>query len=179
MAIRTTHLLTAAVVSLAALVTPSGVRGANAPTGERPAAPWRAAAEAAEVAALRSAFNLLLTANHNYDGHRVKAMQQIAQACRRMDVDIVPPEVRARWESRRNATRPATEPATKSATKPTTRAGGKRGEPKPQNVSDAQLRQAKDIVQQVRKAIPAGKQPRISELLGKASEEIDTALSIK
>jgi hypothetical protein len=147
------------------------------------------------VAALRPAFNLLLTADHDYDGHRVKAMQHMAQACRLMGVDIVPPEVRARWESHRNATRPASGPATKPATKPatrpetrpatrpetrpTTRSGEKRGEPEPQNVSDGQLRQAKEIVQQVRNSIPAGKQPRISELLGKASEEIDKALSIK
>jgi hypothetical protein len=136
-----------------------------------------------------------LGADHDYDGHRVKAMVAIAEACRLMGTDIVPPGLAERLEAAGSGTRPATKPvakpatkpaakpASKPATKPATRpAAGERHptpEPEPQALSDQQLQQARTIVQQVRNSIPAGKQPRVVEHLDKAVTEIGTALTIK
>ena len=49
----------------------------------------------------------------------------------------------------------------------------------PQALSDAQLREARATVSQVRNAIPAGQQPRIATHLDNAVKQIDIALTIK
>ncbi len=76
-----------------------GAGSAATQQGSGPAASQRAATEAAEVTALRPAFNLLLDADHDYQGHRAKAMIAIAEACRMMGTDIVPPGLKEHLEN--------------------------------------------------------------------------------
>lgn len=136
--------------------------------------------EAAEVAALRPAFELLKTADHDYQGHRVKAMAAIATACRLMGTEILPPETHAKLETARAGR--GRGDATTTTHPTTTRGRGEKHattEPEPQSQSDDQLKQAQAIVQKVKDGIPAGKQPRITERLAEAISEITTALTIK
>jgi len=135
--------------------------------GTRANATQRVATEAAEVTALRPALQLLEEADHDYKGHRAKAMEDIAQACK-----ILGTEIKA--AGTRPATRAGTRPATKPATHP-----HKDGEPEPQNVSDTQLHEALTIVKNVRKGIATGTQPHIAEKLDDAIKEINDALEVK
>ena len=186
MKISTTQLLAAFALALGTTI---GLQAADLPGGgrgragltSRPATTQHTAAEAAEVAALRPAFELLKTADHDYQGHRVKAMAAIATACRLLGTEILPPETHAKLETARAGR--GRGGATTTSTQPTTTRG--RGEkhattePEPQSQSDDQLKQAQAIVQKVKDGIPAGKQPRITERLAEAISEITTALTIK
>jgi len=162
---RSTHVAIVAVSVL--LAASSGLVAAQVTRGAR--AEVRTAADSAEVAALKPAFDTLLTADHDYQGHRVKAMREIAQACRLLGTDILPPDFEERVKERKAEGGAATKPATRPA-KP---------EPEGQSNSDDQLTHAKGIVQQVLSSIPAGTQPKVVERLQNAVSELTTALSIK
>jgi hypothetical protein len=154
------------------------VQAGGAGPGARGAASQRAAAEAAEVTALRPAFTIMVTADHDYDGHRARAMVALAEACRLMGTDIVPPGLRKELENAGSGTRPH---ETGAGTKPATRGAGRHPttEPETQSASDAQMLQAQGIIQKVRNGIATGKQPRVTARLDEAIKEIGIALSLK
>ena len=101
---------------------------------------------ASPVSLLRSAYITLATADHDYKGHRVKAMKAIEAACTLLGTDIT--------------------------------GEGKGREPQP--ISDTQLREALNQVQQAIGLVPTGKsQKKIVTHLDKAISELTTALTIK
>ncbi len=180
MKIPTTQLFAAAAVSLGMAIAVqaggTGGRGAGRGLGasSRPASTQRTAEDAAEITALKPAFTTLLGADHDYDGHRIKAMMAIAEACRMMGTDIVPPDLREKLERAGGGRGATTGPATQGS--PVKHAST---EPESQSASDAQLKQAQTTVQQVRDGIGAGKQPRIAAKLDDAINEINVALTKK
>jgi hypothetical protein len=54
----------------------------------QPPGPLAADGVGAEVQALRQAYIILSSADHDYDGHRIKAMHQIEDACDILGTDI-------------------------------------------------------------------------------------------
>src|SRR5208283_4596781 len=102
----------------------------------------KAAAETAEVTALRPAFALLLHADHDYRGHRVKAMHAIAAACRLMGTDILPPGLGQKPPTASAGQKPQTAGAGGKSPTAGTGANQAKGEPEAQNVSDNQRQQA-------------------------------------
>lgn len=166
----------AVAMSLMPAVLAAGPKAADGEAGRGRGVQASPQLASAEVAALKPAFNTLLGADHDYDGHRVKAMRDIAQACRLLGTDILPPDFEERIKERKAA---ATEPATQPTTQPTTRPGHGGKEPEAQSTSDSQLKSAQATVQQVLGGIPAGTQPRVVERLTDAVSELNTALGIK
>ena len=126
-----------------------------------------------EVTTLRPVFTLLLHADHDYQGHRVKAMRAIAEACRMMGTDIMPAGM-GRGRGHGLPVGSAT-PGTGTTT------GEKHAttEPEQQPLSDEQLKQAQATVQQVRSGIAGGTQPRVAARLDEAIAEIGIALTVK
>jgi hypothetical protein len=163
MRLKMCHVFAAGTLALAFTV---GVQAAGPGTTTTPPAGghWnrdtKSAAEASEVAPLQQAFETLRGADHDYDGHRVKAMHDIAMACRLLGANIVP-----EGEKKPKPTGSTTRPG--------------KSEPEDQATSDAQLHQAQATVEQVLGTIPAGKQPRVTECLQNAVKELGIALSIK
>ena len=171
--IRMSHILSAAVILFACTM---GVRA----TDTTPAAPAAevgrgVVAESPEVRTLRSALVLLRGADHDYKGHRVIAMQKIAEACELLNhrvgrggAGVNPPIGGGRAGAGRGGV--GRGGAGQNAAKP---------EPEPQGTSDAQLKEAQGIVQSVLSTIPAGSQPAVTVLLKEAVDELGIALSIK
>ncbi len=126
---------------------------------------------AGEVSTLQGAFNTLMGADHDYQGHRIKAMRAIAVACRVLGTDIVPAGLKEKLEAAGAGTQPA---GTQAAG---TRPG--RSEPEGQSASDTTLHTALTTVQQVLSGIPSGQQPRVAERLQEAVSELNLALSDK
>jgi hypothetical protein len=120
------------------------------------------------VKQLRQAKSLLQKANHDYKGHRVKAIAQINKAIAQLRLDASP----------RRSTKARTTTAKRTTTVKPPRTGG--GEP--QAVSDAQLKQAQQILTTVQTqlaALPATPYRTLAGThIGNASTELTTALAV-
>jgi hypothetical protein len=98
-----------------------------------------------EINLLKQAYATLAMADHDYKGHRVKAMKAIDAACKTFGLDIT---------------------------------GSGKGHEK-QGISDAQLRQAQQEVQQASQIAGGLNQAKVVKHLEKAISEISEALAIK
>jgi hypothetical protein len=107
--------------------------------------PQTPAANGSEISLLQNAYTLLSTANHDYDGHRVKAMKSVRAAAMQLRVSL-------QGEMHGN---------------------------EQQATSDAQLRQAQKMLQQVRSAAAERKQRRLVKHLDTALEHLSAALAAK
>jgi hypothetical protein len=100
--------------------------------------------DTAEAGMLRNAYFILATGDHDYKGHRAKAMHQIEVAGKFLGMDL-------------------------------------RGEAKdrqPQALSDAKLREAEGLLQNVLGAAEVKSQARISKHITEAINQINIALSV-
>jgi hypothetical protein len=127
----------------------------------------QAGGNAQTVKALRETIALLEMANHDYKGHRVKAIHYIRQAIH----DLVPPK-----KAKPGATKPGA--AATTTTKP---ANG--GNNEDQRVSDAQLKQAIQQLQTIQSSLAngqgtTGNRPAAATAIGNAIQELQTALKI-
>jgi len=107
--------------------------------------PQPSAANGTEISLLQNAYVLLSTANHDYDGHRIKAMKSVHAAATVLRVSLQ---------------------------------GEGRGQEQ-QGTSDAQLRQAQKMLEQVRTAAAGRKQRRLVKHLDTAIQHLSAALSTK
>lgn len=98
-----------------------------------------------QVQQLQQAYHILEVADHDYKGHRKKAMTHIERACKELGV------------------------------KPHGDGKGK----EPQGTSDAQLREAQDMLQQARATASANNLKQVVKHIDNALDEINTALKIK
>jgi hypothetical protein len=101
--------------------------------------------DSAEAGMLRSAYLILATGDHDYKGHRVKAMHQIEAAGDLLGMDV----------------------------------RGDAKDKQPQPLSDAKLREAQGLLQNVLGASEVKSQKRISKHITEAINQINTALSIR
>jgi hypothetical protein len=124
-----------------------------------------------EAAALRKAFVALAGANHNYDGHRWKAMLAVKAALPHLDELVLKHGAagqKAATSQGRAAVAQAEEAARRAATVH-----------EPQSASDAQLRLAAYLLQQVRRTLVANKQQNVLGHVDAAIREIVEALKVR
>jgi hypothetical protein len=116
------------------------------------------------ISELEQAKTLLEKADHDYDGHRAKAVGEIQVA-----IHALKP----------HHTGKQGEHPTKTGEKPAKNGGGNK---EPQEVSDAQLKKALGELQSIHKqlgSLKAEHHTKASTAVGKAIEELHTALKIK
>lgn len=101
--------------------------------------------DSAEAGMLRSAYLILVTGDHDYKGHRVKAMHQIEAAG-----DLLGMDVRGDAKDRQ-----------------------------PQALSDAKLREAQGLLQNVLGSAEVKSQKRVSKHIIEAINQISDALSTR
>jgi hypothetical protein len=131
----------------------------NAVRANRPYAPavapyaanvgYRGTATTGDVQTLTQAYSTLASADHDYQGHRVKAMHAIRKAARLMGSKIAGDG----------------------------KAQGKGQEQ--QTLSDSQLRSVQGMLQQVRGSVSGRKQQLVVQHINEAIQHLSTALSIK
>jgi hypothetical protein len=124
-----------------------------------------------EAEALKEAYILLAAANHDYDGHRGRAMHEVEEACNILDVNLlkhgsVAQKIKALQDDQAAA-------AAKTVSKGTATAH------EVQAVSDAQLLNAGAIIKEVAAALDANKQPRVLEHAEAALKELELALTTR
>jgi len=151
----TSHLKTAATVAvlitgLTSAVTlraaaPSSPQMLNGDVTSRNQFQTIAFSDSAEAQMLRSAYIILATGDHDYKGHRVKAMHQVEAAA-----DLLGMNVRGDAKDRQ-----------------------------PQPLSDAKLREAQGLLQNVLGSAEVKSQKRISKHIIEAINQINAALSIR
>ena len=101
--------------------------------------------DSAEAGMLQSAYLILATGDHDYKGHRVKAMHQIEAAAKLLGVTL----------------------------------SGDAKDKQPQPLSDAKLREAQGLLENVLGAAEVKDQKRITKHINAAIDHINTALSIR
>lgn len=125
----------------------------------------------AEARILLDAYVLLAKANHDYDGHRIKAMHQIEAAIKILDASVWKkgnPRQKEAAAAEKQATEVAKEAAKKDA-----------AVHEDQAVSDAQLRKAAELLLKISDVLAKNKQNKPLDRVKKALLEIDTALKIR
>jgi hypothetical protein len=125
----------------------------------------RAAAATEVFQALRTAHTLLAEANHDYDGHRALAAKEVHRAI-----------VELRGKKAAPAVVDPAKAAAKAGSKP---AAGAAGQHEPQEVSDGQLRQAQQLLQQALSVVTSAGRGKAAGQIRAAVGEIDAALTIK
>lgn len=123
-----------------------------------------------EVESLKMAYIYMAMANHDYDGHRGKAMSEIHKAIEILDRSIM--------KTGNNGLRQVAlrEEVELHRAKFMEKHQGKMHEP--QAVSDAQMREAYTILSNVHPALVQLKQPAVRDHVGHAMHEIRIALKI-
>jgi hypothetical protein len=101
--------------------------------------------DSAEAGMLHRAYRILATGDHDYKGHRVKAMHQIEAAAKLLGMDL----------------------------------SGDAKDKQPQPLSDAKLREAQGLLQNVLGAAEVKSQKRVTKHITEAIDQINTALSIR
>jgi hypothetical protein len=127
-------------------------------------------AHSALIKELRQAHELLAHADHDYDGHRAKAAEEVHKAL----VDLG-------YHHHKKAASPTT--VVNGTVAPSSgKAAVHTSQPKmhePQRASDAQLRQALQILQGSLTTLHSGKHPKAAANVNAAIAQINTALSLK
>lgn len=123
-----------------------------------------------QAEALVQAYTLLVTANHDYAGHRAAAAHSVHQALKALHAGIA-----KHGGTTQQTTINQQIAAITAADK---RAGQTTMTKERQPASDAQLAQAQQILAQVQQGM-SGKQPRLLALVTKAVQEIQTALQTR
>jgi len=101
--------------------------------------------DGAEAGMLRRAYIILATGDHDYKGHRVRAMRQIEAAA-----DLLGMNVKGDLKDRQ-----------------------------PQSLSDAKLREARNLLQNVLGSSEVKDQKRVTKHISAAVSQIDVALSVR
>ena len=101
--------------------------------------------DSAEAGMLQNAYLILATGNHDYQGHRVKAMHQIEAAAKLLGMNL----------------------------------SGDAKDKQPQPLSDAKLREAQGLLQNVLGAAEVKNEKRVTKHINNAINQINIALSIR
>ncbi len=101
--------------------------------------------DSAEAGMLQNAYLILTTGDHDYQGHRVKAMHQIEAAAKLLGLNL----------------------------------SGDAKDKQPQPLSDAKLREAQGLLQNVLGAAEVKNQKRVTRHITEAINQINIALSIR
>jgi predicted MPP superfamily phosphohydrolase len=133
--------------------------------------PKAEAVKVQEAAVLKDAYVLMAMSNHDYDGLRVKAMAQVEEAIKKLDHSVLKDGTKGQkvvaTEEEIATARTAFEERHKGKVHET------------QGLSDAQMREAREILIKVHELLPAKKHAKASEHVGNALKHVDTALKIR
>lgn len=124
-----------------------------------------------EAVTLKDAYVLIAMADHDYDGHRVKAMGHVEHAIKRLDDSIM-----------KNGTNGQKVIAAQDeiAVARAKFLAKQRGPlPEGQKLSDLQMREALQLIAKVHGASAVQKQPKVHEHVGNAIKQINIALAIR
>jgi len=124
-----------------------------------------------EADVLTMAYILLAAANHDYDGHRVKAMRQVEEACHILTANILK---RGGVDQKIKALQDANAEALANS-----KAAGAAIIHERQALSDGQLLMADSLIQRVAFFMNASTQPRALGHMANAHREIGIALTIR
>jgi hypothetical protein len=124
-----------------------------------------------EAQNLKGAYIYLAMANHDYDGHRAKAMQEVQAAIELLDRSILK-------NGTNNQKVVALQEEIKAArAKFLAQQQGKVHEP--QVLSDLQMKAGRELIQKIAPGLAMVKQPAVTGHVQKALEEIEIALEIR
>jgi hypothetical protein len=101
--------------------------------------------DSAEAGMLQNAYLILATGDHDYKGHRMKAMHQIEAAAKLLGMNL----------------------------------SGDAKDKQPQSLSDAKLREAQGLLQNVLGAAEVKNEKRVTKHISEAINQINIALSIR
>jgi hypothetical protein len=124
-----------------------------------------------EAENLKLAYIFMAMANHDYEGHRVKAMNQIQAAIERLDASIL-----------KNGTANQKVVALKeeiAAARAKFLAQHQAKVHEPQALSDLQMREAHRLIQNIAPGLAALKQPVVTKHVKEALRQIEIALKIR
>jgi hypothetical protein len=124
-----------------------------------------------EARTLRQAFILLAAANHDYNGHRVKAMASVRDALHILDDPVMKhgtPQMKAATKEENVAVARAAAADPRKATVH-----------EPQGASDGQLRKAQALLVEARATMAKNKQSKVLGHVDAAIKEIAIALQIR
>jgi hypothetical protein len=124
-----------------------------------------------EADTLRRAYVLMAAGNHDYDGHRVKAMGEVQAA-----VQLLHDHVMKHGNARQRAVAAKEKAAIAAAREAANRVQMLH---EPQATSDRQLRKAAEILAEVRPTLVGHKQKKVLEHVDRAIKEIGIALAIR
>ena len=124
-----------------------------------------------EAERLRAAYIFLAMANHDYDGHRAKAMAQIHDAVHLLDASIMKNGTKGQKVLAHD------EDVAAARAKFVAKHSAKVHEP--QALSDLQMREGLKLVASVQPVVAKRKQPRVLAHVDKAIEHINIALRIR
>lgn len=192
----------ALAVSLTCTAVSQAGKKPKPPPKKAPANPGAATLQFNEAQALRKAFIVLAGGNHDYAGHRVKAMASVKNALNILDGHVMTHGTKAQQTAtkKEQAVAAAAEAAgnrtpgvhhhTSVHVHTTVFSNGTTVSDKtvshdasvphkPQRLSDVQLRQAGELLVQMRSTLVAKKQKRILAHVDSAIQEIGIALKIQ
>jgi len=124
-----------------------------------------------ESEALKEAFILMAGANHDYDGHRAKAMHQVEEAIKSLDTSIL----------KNGSNGEKIVALEEEITAARARFAAKRSVPvhEVQQLSDLQMREAHRLLVEVHGAMAQRNQPKVREHVDNAVIQVETALKIR
>ena len=124
-----------------------------------------------EAETLRKVFLLLAGANHDYNGHRVKAMHAVKEAINHLDGQVMKHGTASQKAATRSQNAGVAQAAEAARRAPTVH--------ERQPASDAQLRQASQLLGEVRTTMAGHKQQLVVGLVGTALKQIGSALKVR
>jgi hypothetical protein len=124
-----------------------------------------------EAEILREAYILMAAANHNYDGHRVKAMHQVEEAVGILDKSI--------FKKGTNGQRVLALKEDIAAAQAKFIAQHSAKEHEPQALSDLQMREAGAMLLNVRGALEKNQQGKVLHHVDEAIKQVNIALKIR
>ncbi len=131
--------------------------------------PQSPAVKVQEVSVLKNAYILMAMGDHDYDGHRVKAMHQVEEAIKKLDHSIMK-------DGSKGQKVVATDDEIKAARAEFhARQQGKVHEG--QEMSDLQMREAGQLLAKVHESLTAKKHAKVKEHVNKAVKEVEVALT--
>jgi len=136
-----------------------------------PTAPAEAGVQLAEADVLRKVIISVAEANHNYKGHQAKAMKALRAGLKILDAFVTKNGTAAQKE--------ATKKGKAALTAALKAAKAMKGTNEPQPASDAKLRQAGELLAQLRDTLLAHQQLNVLAQVDTAISEIKTALSLR
>jgi cytochrome c556 len=129
----------------------------------------KAQAKIQEMADLKTAYILMAMGDHDYDGHRVKAMGQVEEAIKKLDHTVMKDGTNGQKVVALDEEIGTARAAFIAKHQGKVHEG--------QWASDLQLKEAREVLMKVKESLPQAKHPKPHEHIQNAIKQVDIALS--